>query len=151
MPSNATSTSSRVAPVAAAVRLTTNDEVAASLVAASRATTATTATHRSKTMPPTHLDYRVTLTRPDGSVVKTLTVPVLQESADAEGNASSRLDFGIEDFTALRHAEQALTTDLKGLENAACQDANERAIAVVRSVGTLARTYEGLLGSKEAK
>lgn len=86
-----------------------------------------------------HLDYRVTLTRPDGSVVKTLTVPVLQESADAEGNASSRLDFGIEDFNGTVHAERQFRSDLKGLENAACQDANERAIATAREAGILER------------
>lgn len=83
-------------------------------------------------MPPTHLDYTVTLTRPDGSVVKTLVIPVLQESADAGGNASSRLDFGIEDFTALRHAERQFRSDLSGLEHAACGDANDRAIEVAR-------------------
>jgi hypothetical protein len=85
-------------------------------------------------MPPTHLNYRVTLTRPDGSVVKTITVPVLQESADAEGNASSRLDFGSEicyDHRLQVHLERRLRSDLSGLENTACQDANERAIAEV--------------------
>jgi hypothetical protein len=80
-------------------------------------------------MTPTHLEYTVTLTRQDGSVVTSLVIPVLQESATADGSASSRLDFGIEDFTALRYAERNLRSDLSGLEHAACNDANERAIA----------------------
>ena len=75
----------------------------------------------------TRLDYLVTLTRPDGSVVETLTIPVLQETADAAGNASSRLEFA-GSLTERRYAEQGLRSDLKGLESVACGDANDRAI-----------------------
>jgi len=83
-------------------------------------------------MAPTHLDYTVTLTRPDVSVVTNLVIPVLQESATADGNASSRLDFGIEieDF----YAERNLRSDLSGLEHVACMDANDRAIETARNL-----------------
>ena len=88
---------------------------------------------------PTHLDYTVTLTRPDGSVVKTITVPVLQETADAAGNASSRLEFA-GSRTERRYAEQGLRSDLKGLESVACMDANDRAVAACQDA---ANTAEG--------
>ena len=88
---------------------------------------------------PTHLDYTLTLTRPDGSVVKTIIIPVLQESADAGGNASSRLDLS-GTFSEQRNAEQTLRGNLRGLEHAACADANDRAIAACQDA---ANTAEG--------
>ena len=76
---------------------------------------------------PARLDYTVTLTRPDGAVVTTIIIPVLQESATAGGNASSRLDF-TGTFSERTNAERGLRSDLRGLEHTACADANDRAI-----------------------
>ena len=82
----------------------------------------------------TNLAYTVTLTRPDGTVVKSIEIPVLQETADASGNASSRLDFtSITDFTERHYAEVGLRNTLRGLGDAACGDANDVAIAAAKA------------------
>jgi len=80
--------------------------------------------------------YTVTLTHPDGTVVTELVIPVLQEQADATGNASSRLHFAadadVSAFQALRRGETALRRGLAALEHDACTDANTRAVTTAR-------------------
>ncbi len=70
---------------------------------------------------PTRLDYTVTLTRPDGSVVKTITIPVTT-LVSGSNNVSSRLNLPY-------NAEQALRANITGLASVVCWDANDRAIA----------------------
>ena len=78
------------------------------------------------------LGYTVTLTDPDGAVVQTLTIPVLQEHAGEDGSASARIHFEGA-FNEVVNAERHLRDSLKRLEQAACFDANARAVAALRA------------------